>query len=69
MCEMLNEEEKCIAVNYLYEDGDNVFAGKMLRISNNEETKHLTARLIVEQCCLYHCGRQIFMVTGLRFIA
>lgn len=57
MCEMLNEDEKCIAVNHLYEDGDNDYAGKMLRIFNNEETKRLTIRLIVERCCLYHCGR------------
>jgi len=48
---MLNEKEKCIA----YEDGDNEFAGKMLRIFNNEETKRLTTRLIVER--LYYCGR------------
>lgn len=34
MCEMLNEKEKCIA----YEDGDNDFAGKVLRILNNEVT-------------------------------
>lgn len=38
MCEMLNEKEKCIAVNHLYEDGDNDYAGKVLRIFNNEET-------------------------------
>ena len=38
MCEMLNEKEKCITVDHLYEDGDNDYTRKMLRIFNNEVT-------------------------------
>ena len=38
MCEMLNEKEKCITLNHLYEDGDNDYTRKMLRIFNNEVT-------------------------------
>ncbi len=52
MCEMLNEDEKCIAVNHLYEDGDNDFAGKMLQIFNNEETKRLTGLSSSSAACI-----------------
>lgn len=49
---MLNEKKKCITVNHLYEDGNNDYTGKMLRIFNNEETKRLTGLSSSSAACI-----------------